>query len=76
MFAITNKNELWKLQPGWLAGYTQDRDLMRRIKRYKKDWRIMGEYFKNGRLIGLQYKIPAKQRRSAERMFNCKVAKN
>ncbi|WP_437184215.1 hypothetical protein [Weizmannia agrestimuris] len=62
------KNELRRLEPGWLAGYTEDRELIRRIKRYKKDWRIMADYFKNGRLVGVQFKIPIEQRRSAERM--------
>lgn len=67
-------NQLWKLEKGWLAGYTEDRDLIRRIKRYKPDWAIMADYFKNGRLIAVQFRIPIEQRRSAERMFN--VANN
>lgn len=62
-------NTVWKLETGWLAGYTQDRDLIRRIKRYKKDWLIMADYFKDDRLIGVQFRIPIEQRRSAERMF-------
>lgn len=62
-------NSLWKYETGWLCGYTEDRDLIRRIKRYKKDWSIMADYFRNGRLTGVQFKIPIEQRRSAERMF-------
>lgn len=62
-------NTVWKLETGWLAGYTEDRDLIRRIKRYKKDWSIMADYFKGDRLIGVQFRIPIEQRRSAERMF-------
>ena len=70
------KNELWKLNAGWLAGYTESKDLQRRIRRYKyaKGWRVMAEYTKNGRVIGVQFKIPIEQRRSAERMFG--VAEN
>ncbi|MGG3707356.1 hypothetical protein [Heyndrickxia coagulans] len=67
-------SELWRLEPGWLGGYTEDRELIRRIKRYKKDWRIMADYFKYDRLIGVQFKIPIEQRRSAERMFG--IAEN
>lgn len=63
-------NEIWKLEKGWLAGYTEDRELIRRIKRYKKDWTIMADYFKGGQLIAVQFRIPIEQRRSAERMFN------
>jgi hypothetical protein len=68
------RNQVWKLETGWLAGYTEDRDLISRIKRYKKDWTIMADYFKNGKLIGVQFRIPIEQRRSAERMF--KVTEN
>lgn len=63
-------NKLWKLETGWLAGYTENRDLIRRIKRYKNDWTVMADYYKYNRFIGCQYKIPIEQRRSAERMFN------
>jgi hypothetical protein len=69
-------NELWKLEKGWLAGYTENKELIRRIKRYKKDWRIMVDYFKQDRLIGVQFKIPIEQRRSAERMFGVRVTEN
>ncbi len=30
----------------------------------------MADYFRNGRLTGVQFKIPIEQRRPAERMFN------
>jgi hypothetical protein len=70
------RNELWKLETGWLASYTEDKELIRRIKRYKKDWRIMADYFKQDRLIGVQFKIPIEQRRSAERMFGVRVTEN
>lgn len=63
-------NQLWKLEAGWLGGYTEDRNLIRRVKRYKRDWSIMADYFKNGRLTGVQFRIPIEQRRSAKRMFN------
>lgn len=71
---VVIKNELWKCNTGWLCGYTEDRDLIRKIKRYKKDWQITADYFRNGRLIGVQFKIPIEQRRSAERMFG--IAEN
>lgn len=63
-------NEIWKYDKGLLCGYTEDRDLIRRIKRYKKDWTIIADYFKGNRLIGVQFIIPIEQRRAAERMFN------
>ncbi|WAA13887.1 hypothetical protein OE105_04610 [Fervidibacillus halotolerans] len=67
------RNELWKLEPGWIAGYTEDRELIRRIKRYKTDWQIIAEYYRFNKLVAVQYKIPAEQRKSAERMFEKRV---
>lgn len=71
-----NTNELWKLETGYIAGYTEDKDLIKRIKRYKtkKGWHVMAEYF-NLKRTAVQYKIPAEQRRSAERMFQTKLKK-
>ncbi|MBU8730453.1 hypothetical protein KM915_10345 [Cytobacillus oceanisediminis] len=63
-------NRIWKYDKGWLCGYTEDRELIRRIKRNRKDWSIMADYFRGNRLIGVQFKIPAEQRRAAERAFD------
>ncbi|MFB5932987.1 hypothetical protein ACE8FZ_06695 [Peribacillus frigoritolerans] len=68
------RNELWKYNTGFICGYSEDRELIRRIKRYKKDWEIMADYFRNGRLIGVQFRIPIEQRRPAERMFDVVVS--
>lgn len=76
-----NTNELWKLETGYIAGYTEDKDLIKRIKRYKtkKGWHVMAEYFNlktnSNKRIAVQFKIPAEQRRSAERMFQTKLKK-
>lgn len=74
---MKTKNELWKIEIGWLGGYTEDRELIRSIKRYKfqSGWLIMADYFKNGHLIGVQFKIPIEQRRVAERLFSVTVNK-
>lgn len=60
-------NELWRLEEGYLAGYTEDAELIKRISRYKlpKGWRLMATYSTGAR----QYKIPAEQRRVAERLL-------
>ena len=69
-------NELWKVQKGTLAGYTEDRDLIRRIKRSQKQWYVSAEYFKHGKLFALQYRIPMADRRMAERQFGVKIQAN
>ncbi|MCM3668011.1 hypothetical protein M3181_03215 [Mesobacillus maritimus] len=66
--------ELWKLEKGWLAAYTEDKTTIKSIQRYKPHWTIMAEYTDSGQLKALQYKIPMSERRQAERMFNTKLA--
>lgn len=68
-------NELWKMETGYIAGYTENKDLINRIKRYKtkKGWIVFAEYYKNKKRIAVQFKIPIEQRRSAERMFQTKL---
>lgn len=68
-------NALWRLETGYIAGYTEDADLIQRIRRYKlkKDWREMAEYYKGPKRKAVQYKIPIEQRRPAERMFDTKL---
>lgn len=76
-----NNNELWRLEAGFIAGYTEDAKLIQRIRRYKfnKGWQIMGEYFdlktKTNKRIGVQFKIPIEHRKAAERMFQVKLTK-
>lgn len=65
-------NEIWKLFPGQLAAYTEDKDIMRRIKRYY-GYPIMAEYEKDGKVIGRQYRVPMEKRRSIERMLGVKT---
>ncbi|MFE6373288.1 hypothetical protein [Bacillus subtilis] len=67
-------NELWKAGKGWMFGYTEEKELIRRVKRYKKDWIIVADYLKNDRLIGVHFKIPIEQRRAAERMFATRLS--
>lgn len=62
-------NSVWKYDTGWLCAYTEDRELIRKIKRSRKDWTIMADYFKGNYLVGCQFKIPIEQRRAVERLF-------
>jgi len=78
---MNDNNELWRLEPGYIAGYTEDANLIQRIRRYKfkRDWRIMAEYHDlktpTNKRFAVQFKIPIEQRRQAERMFNVKLEK-
>lgn len=70
---MTN-NSIWRIGAGFIAAYTDNKDLMRRIKRYKtkNGWEIIAEYYDSkarGKLTGVHYRIPIEQRRQAMRMF-------
>lgn len=70
----TSNNEIWLLEPSYIAAYTEDKRIMRNIQRSKrrgKRWPIMAEYFKGGR-FAVQYKIPRADRQQAEKVFDCK----
>ena len=63
-------NHIWQLETGYLAAITSDKELIRRINRYyNKKFRVMAEYYDNGKLAAVQYKIPARYKRTAERLF-------
>jgi hypothetical protein len=64
-------NEIWRLDSDWLAGYTEDREVIRKIKRSYKDFEIMADYFKGNRLIGVQFRIPSHRKRAAYHVFKC-----
>lgn len=66
-------NELWRLNPKQLAGYTEDKALMHRIKRYYPTFTIYAEYYKKGELIAVVYAIPNEKKRSARHLFRVYV---
>jgi hypothetical protein len=62
-------SECWKLDNEFYCLYTESRDIMRRVKRYYKDFSIMAEYFDlSGKCQAIQYKVPLKRKRSAIRL--------
>lgn len=64
-------NEVWRLETGYLAAYTEDKSLMGRVRRYKykAGWSEMARYYKDEKLLGVHYKLPIEQKRVVFRMF-------
>jgi hypothetical protein len=60
--------QVWKIDNNFYGLYTENRDIIRRIKRYYKDFEIMAEYFMFDQLVGVQFKVPIKRKRSAFRL--------
>ncbi|MBP1932944.1 hypothetical protein [Ammoniphilus resinae] len=57
--------DVWKLDNEYYCLYTENKDIMKSIRRYYNDFEIMAEYWKFGKLKGMQYKVPIKRKRSA-----------
>ncbi|MDR9748813.1 hypothetical protein [Paenibacillus taichungensis] len=64
------ENAIWRLDNDNLAAYTESEDVWRRIKRSYPDLIVMATYEREGRVTGIQYRVPAARKRVAKRVFN------
>ncbi|HZG87299.1 hypothetical protein [Paenibacillus sp.] len=66
-------NRLWRLNERELAAYTEDFDIIRKIRRSYPDFAVMAEYSKAGEVFALQYRVPATRKRSARHLLGVDV---
>lgn len=59
--------EVWKMGNVYIL-YTENKDIWRRVSRYYKDFELMADYQKNGKVFARQYKVPIYRKRSAFRL--------
>ncbi|GAA0134736.1 hypothetical protein YSY43_15760 [Paenibacillus sp. YSY-4.3] len=62
-------NIIWRLNSAFLAGYTEDVEVMRKVRRSYPDFTEMATYEKNGVIYARQYRIPSARKRSARHLF-------
>ncbi|MDP4550859.1 hypothetical protein Q9251_08175 [Alkalihalobacillus macyae] len=62
-------NKLWRISSENLMGYTEDRDTIKRLKRSYKDFEIVADYFKFGKLIGVQFRVQSHRKRAARHLL-------
>lgn len=62
-------NAIWRLNSAFLAGYTEDADVTRKIKRSYPDFAEMATYQKDGVIFARQYRIPSARKQSARHLF-------
>lgn len=67
-------NKLWRLDANNLAAYTEDREVMAKIKRSYPDFVIMAQYYREGEQVALQYRVPSARKRSARNLLGVNVA--
>ncbi|MCC0566547.1 hypothetical protein [Brevibacillus borstelensis] len=68
-------NAIWRLDPDCLAAYTEDPAIMARIRRYYHDIEPMARYYRAGKRIAVQYRVPNRRKRSIRRMLGVDVAR-
>lgn len=67
------QNELWKIEPGYLGAYCEDPEVWKKIRRSYPQFRVIAEHYKHGKLIGLTYRVPARNKRAICRLLGVKV---
>lgn len=68
-------NALWRLDPDYLTAYTEDPGIMARIRRYYPDVDPMARYYRDGKRIAVQYRVPNQRKRSMRRILGVDVAR-
>jgi hypothetical protein len=67
------ESRLWRVSSSYLMAYTEDREVMRKVRRSYPDFVIVAEYFRVGKLIGMQYRVPSDRKRSARHLLGVNV---
>lgn len=70
-----NNNALWRLDADNLAAYTEDAEVMRKIRRSYPDFTLAATYEKDGVIFGRQYRVPSSRKRSARHLLGVNVQK-
>ncbi|SMF91229.1 hypothetical protein SAMN05661091_5383 [Paenibacillus uliginis N3/975] len=68
-------NAIWKLNNSEHAIYTEDPEVMRKIRRSRPDFIEMATYEKDGVIYARQYRIDSKRKRSARHLLGVNVQK-
>jgi hypothetical protein len=63
-------NAIWRLNANNLAAYTEDSGIIAKVRRSYPDFSVMATYEREGKLIAMQFRVPAARKRVAKRLFN------
>ncbi|MCM3175934.1 hypothetical protein [Paenibacillus sp. MER 99-2] len=63
-------NAIWRLNADDLAAYTEDPEVIAKIRRSYSDFTMMATYEREGQVTAMQYRVPAGRKRVAKRLFN------
>ncbi|QOS80993.1 hypothetical protein JNUCC31_09035 [Paenibacillus sp. JNUCC31] len=63
-------NVIWRLSADYLAAYTEDPEVIAKVRRSYPDFNEMATYERKGQVTGMQYRVPTARKRVAKRLFN------
>jgi len=66
-------NAIWRLNDTEHAIYTEDTEIMRKIRRSYPDFIEMAAYQRDGVIFARQYRIPSVRKRSARHLLGVNV---
>lgn len=68
------ENAIWRLDSDNLAAYTEDHEVMAKIRRSYPDFIVMATYQQDGKLLAKQYRVPSARKRSARHLFGVRLS--
>ncbi|WP_418039201.1 hypothetical protein [Paenibacillus xylanilyticus] len=63
-------NAIWRLNADTIACFTEDTEVIAKVRRSYPDFIVMATYQRDGQLTGMQYRVPAARKRVAKRLLN------
>lgn len=63
-------NAIWRLNADTLACFTEDLEVIAKIRRSYPDFTVMATYEREGKVTAMQFHVPAARKRVAKRLFN------
>lgn len=67
------ENAIWRLDSDNLAAYTEDHEVMAKIRRSYPDFIVMATYRQDGK-PAKQYRVPSARKRSARHLFGVRLS--
>lgn len=62
-------DKIWKLEPGYVAAYTENPETWKKLSRWK-GVEVMAEYFYRDTKQAVQFKAPVEKRKQIENTLN------
>ncbi|KOY12602.1 hypothetical protein [Paenibacillus xylanivorans] len=63
-------NVIWRLSTDYLACYTEEPEVIAKIRRSYPDFTVMATYEREGKVTAMQFCVLAARKRVAKRLFN------